>query len=155
MRLSLTRRSEYGVRMVLHLACRPRNERVTAADLAEICDVPRGHVPTIVNILSRAGILQCSPGRGGGCTLARDPDDISMLEVVESLEGSLEISHCLLDSRRCHGKDPECAVHEAWSRGRDAAIASLANTSLLRVVTREQEIAEEQRRRRRPRASVG
>jgi Rrf2 family protein len=92
-------------------------------------------------MLSRAGILSCSPGRYGGCVLARPAEDIYALEIIEVLEGSLEIPHCLLDSRRCHDKDPECAVHYAWKAGRDAAIAALASTSLADVVEREDEIA--------------
>ena len=98
MRLTLTKRGEYGFRLMLYLAGRPPDERVTAAQLAEVCRIPAGNVPTILSMLSRAHILSCSPGRNGGCTLARDPADISTLEIIEALEGQLEISHCLLDS---------------------------------------------------------
>lgn len=143
MRLSLTKRGEYGIRLLLYLADQPPAHRMTASELADVCDIPAGNVPTIVNILSRAGILQCSPGRSGGCALARDAADISALEVVEALEGSLEITHCLLDSRRCHDRDPECAVHHAWSEGRAAALSALAGTSLADAVKREHEIAAE------------
>lgn len=73
--------------------------------------------------------------------MARDPEDISMLEIIESLEGRLEISHCLLDSRRCNDHRPECALHKAWSHGRAAAINALDSTSLADTFRREQEIA--------------
>ena len=122
MRLTLTKRGEYGIRLVILLARQDPEERMTAAQLAEECGIPAGNVPTIVSMLSRAGILSCSPGRYGGCVLARSAEDIFALEIIEVLEGSLEIPHCLLDSRRCHDKDPECAVHHAWNTGRDAAI---------------------------------
>lgn len=141
MKLFLTKRGEYGIRLLLHLAARGADVRMTAADLAEACDVPAGNVPTIVNVLSRAGILLSSPGRGGGCSLARDPSDISMLQIIEALEGSLEISRCLLDARRCHDVDPECAMHHAWSKGRDAVIRSLAETSLEETMVRERELS--------------
>ncbi len=141
MRLTLTKRGEYGFRLMLYLAGRPPDERVTAAQLAEVCRIPAGNVPTIMSMLSRAHILACSPGRNGGCTLARDPADISTLEIIEALEGQLEISHCLLDSRRCHGVDPECAVHHAWSAGRDTAIAALARTSLADAIERGLELS--------------
>jgi Rrf2 family protein len=148
MRLTLTKRGEYGFRIMLYLAGRSRDERVTAAELAEACNIPAGNVPTIMSMLSRARILACSPGRHGGCALARDPEDISTLEIIEALEGELEISHCLLDSRRCHGRDPECAVHHAWSAGRDAAIEALARTSLADAIEREHENAALTKRRR-------
>lgn len=148
MRLTLTKRGEYGVRLVLYLAGQEPDHRMTAAQLAEVCEIPAGNVPTIMSMLSRAGILVCSPGRSGGCTLARPAEDISALEIIEALEGPLEIAYCLLDSRRCHGKDPECAVHHAWSEGRNAAIAALARTSLADAVDREREIAAASPRRR-------
>lgn len=129
-RLTLTKRGEYGFRVMMYLVEQPREHRVTAAQLAEECDIPAGNVPTIMSMLSRARILACTPGRHGGCSLARDPADISALEIIEALEGPLEISYCLLDSRRCHGRDPQCALHHAWSSGRESAITALARTSL-------------------------
>jgi Rrf2 family protein len=152
MHLSLTKRSEYGIRMMMYLAGMPRGERVTAADLALACEIPPGNVPTIMNMLSRSGLLLCTPGRSGGCTLARDPEDISMLEIIESLEGRLEISHCLLDSRRCNDHRPECALHKAWSHGRAAAIHALDSTSLSDTRQREVEIAKIKARSRPARA---
>lgn len=140
MRLTLTKRGEYGVRILLHLATKPPQTRMTAQELATECGIPLGNVPTIVNVMSRGGLLLSSPGRNGGCSLARSADRISTLEVIECLEGSFDISHCLLDSRRCHDQDPECAMHVAWKAGRDAAIGALANTSLAAVADREVEL---------------
>jgi len=141
-RLSLTRRSEYGVRMMLELAQRPSGARMTATELGEICEVPAGNIPTVVSTLSRARLLSCSPGRGGGCLLAKDPAETTMLEVIEALEGSLTPDHCLLDSRRCHDRDPECALHDAWSTGRNAALDALAATTLADAAARERELRE-------------
>ena len=86
-------------------------------------------------------MLACSPGRHGGCRLDRLPEQIFALEIIEALEGPLEIRYCILDSRRCHDQDPECALHDAWTKGRDAAIAALASTSLSDMLVREDEIA--------------
>ncbi|MFN8105884.1 MAG: Rrf2 family transcriptional regulator [Acidimicrobiia bacterium] len=142
MRLSLTRRAEYGVRMMVELALHPTGTRMTATELGEACQVPAGNIPTVVSALSRAHLLMCSPGRGGGCSLAKDPADTSMLEVIEALEGSLTVDHCLLDSRRCHDVDPECALHESWSAGRTAALDALAGASLASAAKRERELRE-------------
>lgn len=143
MRLTLTKRGEYGFRMLLYLAGQEPGHRKTAAELAEACDISPGNVPTIVNALSRAGILNCSPGRRGGCQLARAPEAITTLEIIEALEGSLEIAHCFLDATRCHDRDPFCALHDAWSEGRAAAIAALARTTLADAAAREKEIEAE------------
>lgn len=128
MRLSLTKRGEYAVRMALHLATMPR-QRVTAGDLGAACGIPMGNVPTIVNLLSRAGVLDCTPGRGGGCALGRPPGDISVLEVIEAVEGSLG-TVCVLDAQHCGVTGQECALHAAWASGREAALAALGDLTL-------------------------
>ncbi len=130
MRLSLTRRAEYGVRALIDLAGRPPLERVTAAELASACEIPAGNVPTIVSVMTRAGILDSRPGRNGGCRLARPPEAITMLEIIECLEGSNESAVCILDARRCGVEGHECPLHEAWKDGRSAALAALSGITL-------------------------
>lgn len=140
MHLSLTKQGQYGVQMLIHLASEPEGTRLTAKELAQHCGIPAGNVPTVVNRLSRGGFLDCTPGRNGGCALARSPERISMLDIVNCLEGSLDISHCLLDGHRCAEKASECAVHFAWSEGRQAAIESLKSTTLEAVTARDVEL---------------
>jgi len=138
MRLALTRRCEYGIRLLIQLARMPSGTRMTTAELAEVCEVPPGNVPTIVNILSRAGFLHSSPGRRGGCELAVDPESVSMLDVVRLLEGNIELEHCLLDSRhRCD--EYKCCLCDIWMAGRAQALAALSETSLADAVGWEQE----------------
>lgn len=135
MRLSLSKRGEYAVRMGLHLAGLPPGMRVTAAELGYACRVPQGNVPTVVNLLSRAGVLSCSPGRHGGCELGRPADAISLLEVIEAVEGPLG-AQCLLDGHHCVVKKDECALHRAWVAGREAVLATLGHLSLEDVARR-------------------
>lgn len=141
MQLSLTKQGQYGVRLLIHLATLADGERRTARDLAERCSIPAGNVPTVVNRLSRGGFLDCTPGRNGGCSLARHPSAITLLDVIGCLEGSLDISHCLLDGRRCGDKRTECALHFAWVEGRQAAVDSLSATTLEAAARRELELA--------------
>lgn len=139
MRLNLARRTEYGIRILVALAERP-GETMTAAALAEECSIPHGNVPAILSTLGRADIVATSRGRAGGCTLARAPEDISIMEVVQALEGTVALARCILDSRRCHNGRPLCAVHQVWVAGRDAALDALAQTSLAETVARERKI---------------
>lgn len=91
MRLALTKRSGDATRMLVYLAGLPEGTRLTSAVLAKACGVSAGNVPTLVANLARAGLLESTPGRGGGCTLARPADEITVAEVVAALEGSLEL----------------------------------------------------------------
>lgn len=133
MRLALTRRCEYGIRILIQLARLPQGERMTTAELAQVCEVPAGNVPTIVNILSRSGFVNSSPGRRGGCSLAVDPATVSMYDIALLLEGNLELEHCLLDSRyRCG--EYKCCVCDIWMAGRAQALNALQDTSLADAV---------------------
>lgn len=147
MRLSLTKRGEYAVRMALHLARANGGGRVTAGELGAACDIPMGNVPTVVNLLSRAGVLDCSPGRGGGCMLGRPADEISLLEVIEAVEGPLG-SMCVLDAKRCGLPGRECALHAAWASGREAVLGALGDLSLADAVRAKQPATATRRRRR-------
>jgi Rrf2 family protein len=130
MKLTLARRTQYGIRMLLALAERP-GELLTAAELGDRSGVPAGNIPGVVSALARAGLVASTRGRSGGCKLARPPEQISILEVVDSLGGPLTTPNCILDSRRRHdGDGPFCAVHAVWLAGRDAAVDSLAHMSL-------------------------
>jgi Rrf2 family protein len=135
MRLTLTRRAEYGVRVLLYLAHRPQ-ERFTAVHLAEQCDIPAGNLPTIIATLTRAGIVDARPGRNGGSQLAHDPSQITMLQVVEILEGGSESERCILGTGRC-GEGRECALHQSWKLGRAAALGALAKLTLEQAAQRD------------------
>lgn len=140
MQLSLTKQGEYGVRILLYLATLPPETRITSKEFAAACSIPAGNVPTVVNRLSRGGFLSCTPGRNGGCTLARSAADMTLFEIVAHLEGSLDISHCILDGHRCMDKELECALHFTWVKGSQAALDSLANVTLQAAADREIEL---------------
>ena len=129
MKLSLTKRGDYALRIVKHLAAQDPGYKATAGEFAEQCHIPPGNVPTIVSLLSRAQILECTSGRGGGCVLARQPEDISILEVIEVFEGPLASPRCLLESRLC-SDGGHCVVHQAWSEATTCLTAALASLSV-------------------------
>ncbi|MGD0081742.1 MAG: Rrf2 family transcriptional regulator [Acidimicrobiales bacterium] len=130
MRLTLARRTQYGIRVLLTLADQP-DKLLTAAELAARSGVSAGNIPGVVSALARAGLIASTRGRSGGCKLARSPEQISILEIVGALGGPLTTPNCILDSRRRHdGDGPFCAVHAVWLAGRDAAVDALAQMSL-------------------------
>lgn len=129
MRLKLTKKGEHGIHIMRTLAEMPEGSKLRTADLAEAAEVPPGFVPTIVATLHRAGLLECKPGRSGGCELARAPEEISALEIITALEGPLTDKNCVLDGRRCLDDGP-CELHEAWSTAKDAMVESLDGRTL-------------------------
>lgn len=137
MRLALTKRSGDATRMLVYLAGLPEGTRLTSANLAMACGVSAGNVPTLVANLARAGLLKCTPGRGGGCSLARPASEITVAEVVAALEGSLELDRCSIDERRCDDRPYTCGMHQTWSAAHADFIANLSRLTLAQAAERE------------------
>ncbi|MCP4225611.1 MAG: Rrf2 family transcriptional regulator [Actinomycetia bacterium] len=132
-----TRRTEYGMRAVLHLA-RKDPGRVTAATISADMGIPQGFLHQVLQALQRGGLVGSVSGRHGGYSLSRPPAEISLLEIVEALEGPLDVAGCALRDGPCHWDDA-CAVHDVWSTGRKAFSQSLAESSLADVSRADQQ----------------
>lgn len=129
MRLEVTRKSDLAVRLLLVLA---DGRRRKAAELADELGSTRGFIPQVVSPLARAGWVSSDPGPRGGYALAADPSSISVLDVIEAIEGATRSGMCVLVGRPCAEQDP-CALHVPWSRARDHLLDELAATSIVEL----------------------
>ena len=134
MRLALTKRTGDSIRILMHLASLPAGSRRTSAQLAAASGVSNGNVATLIAAMSRAGILDCARGPGGGCALARDPSHISIAEAVTAIEGTLEAEHCAIDERRCIDREHPCGLHQTWTGVLRAMTDELAGLSLAQAL---------------------
>ncbi|MCY2932067.1 MAG: Rrf2 family transcriptional regulator [Planctomycetota bacterium] len=125
MEISLT--TDYAVRAVLHLAASPG--RVTAGQIARDQNIPRSYVPKVLQALARAGIVAGSSGRGGGVRLCRDPDGLSVLEIVQAMEGPVALNRCLVRPGECP-RDMTCPVHRMWARAQEDLLKTLGDTTV-------------------------
>lgn len=138
MKIVTTRRSDYGIRAMVCLAGSD-DELVTAATIAEEMEIPQGFLHQVLQTLQRSGLVSSTPGRGGGYSLGRPPAEISVLEVLEALEGPLDRGECSLRGGPCRWDDV-CALHEVWSAGRDAFCAELAGSTVAEVAGVDREL---------------
>lgn len=113
MRLNLSKRGDYAVRAVLHLAGAEGQGQVKGAQIAERMDIPPKYLPQVMSALVRAGLVLSTPGARGGYVLARPASDITLLAVVEAAEGEVTARECVLRGGPCHW-DEVCALHEGW-----------------------------------------
>lgn len=104
----------------------------TAADLGLATGIPVGYVPQVMGDLVRAGLVANRRGRHGGYRLARPADEVSLLAIVEAVEGDSRRRTCVLRGGPCR-VDGVCDVHDAFSRAQEALIGSLAEVSLADV----------------------
>ena len=138
MKIVTTRRTDYGIRAAVYLAGQVP-DRVTAGTIAAAMGIPQGFLHQVLQALHRGGLVSSVSGRHGGYALARGPEEISVLEIVESLEGSLDTGECALRGGPCHWQDV-CAVHEVWSAGRAALADSLRSSTLADVSRADQQL---------------
>jgi Rrf2 family iron-sulfur cluster assembly transcriptional regulator len=129
MRLELTKRGDYAVRAMLALARGAGNGLLSARRISEAMDIPVRFLPQVLADLQRAGLVEATAGRSGGYRLAQRADRISLLDVIEAVEGDSRRRSCVLRGGPC-GLDGYCDVHDVFFRGQEALLGTLATTTL-------------------------
>jgi Rrf2 family protein len=129
MRLELTKRGDYAVRAMLALARGSGNGLLSARRIATAMSIPVRFLPQVLTDLQRGGLVEAAPGRAGGYRLARDASTISLLEVIEAVEGDSRRQSCVLRGGPC-GLDGTCDVHEVFFTGQEALRSHFARSML-------------------------
>jgi len=114
--MKLSSRAIYGMRAMLALARNHGQGSTFLKDIVERENLPGTYLEQLMVPLRKAGIVQGVRGARGGYTLSRPPAEISVLEILEALEGPLSLAECPGGSGCC--KKPEgCALQELWEEG--------------------------------------
>lgn len=103
--MHLTRQSDYGVRAVLHLAGIPFGDVIQTREIAAREDIPAKYLPSIIRTLARAGLIRTMRGNQGGVALAKPPEEISLREVIEAIEGPIVLVQCMKGPSHCIHQD--------------------------------------------------
>ena len=109
--LKLTKKADYGLIAMRHLAQRSGLGACSAKDLAEIYGMPHEALAKILQRLTKAGLLVSQYGTNGGYTLARDPRTITAFEVIRAIDGPLFMTSCSTTVHGC-GQSARCTVRE-------------------------------------------
>ena len=122
MRLEVTRRSDLAIRALL--ALRAGADRTKAAELAERVGTTKGFLTQVMNPLVQQGWVRSDPGPTGGYVADFDPAQVSVLAVIEAIEGPVDTGMCVLEDRSC-AEAGTCALHRPWSSARARLLADL------------------------------
>jgi len=101
MGLKLVKANDYAVRAMIYLACLPEGARAMRNEIAEAQKIPSSFMAKILRGLVRARILTSARGVNGGFALARPAAEITVLDIIEAIEGPLSIAACVPDPRGC------------------------------------------------------
>lgn len=124
----LSRRADYATRIVLELAV-AEDQKLTAQQAAKRCGIRLPFLHKAVADLVAAGLLTTQTGPGGGMSLARPAVEITMLQVIEAVEGSVCLNACLVRPGEC-ARDRICPAHTIWGRLQMLVIAELQQANL-------------------------
>jgi Rrf2 family protein len=131
---------EWGVHVCVLLAVLPPDSALPAARLAEYHGVPSAYLAKHLQALARAGVLETVKGPRGGYRLARPPGEISVLDVVEAIDGEEPAFRCTEIRRRGPTAVPAreyripCGIHSAFVRADEAWRAELASATIADLV---------------------
>jgi Rrf2 family protein len=108
----VTRETDYAVRTVLYLAGQD-GRMVSVTEIAHAMHIPKSFLAKLLQRLVRSHVLASSRGAKGGFLLARKPSEISLLTIMEAMQGLAGINVCAVDSKRC-ALSSSCVVHPVW-----------------------------------------
>ena len=130
--MQITRQADYAVRAVYYLTKLGSDSRAATSQIAEEQHIPPSFLAKIISQLSVAGLLHTSRGARGGVSLARDPNEISLLDVVEAIDGPILLNECVADSDGCDFSE-DCPMRPIWCEAQQNLVERLESTSFAEI----------------------
>lgn len=124
-------KADYSLIALKHFAARQREsgEAVSAKEVAETCGIPLPLLSKLLQKLGKMGFLVSEYGTNGGYRLARDPRDISALEVIRAIDGPIVLANCFTEEAYC-GHSDRCTVKRPLKRIHDGILRLLDSVSI-------------------------
>ena len=136
--MRLSKKGDYGVRALIELAHHRGVGPVQRSEIAARQHIPESYLDHLLAQLRRGGFVRSVRGPGGGHVLTRAPDEICLLHVIESLEGSVAPISCLEDGEECSHEFGPCAQRWVWEEIYEETRRRLAAVSLSDLAERAQ-----------------
>ena len=124
-----SRSSEYAFRALTHLATQPAGSYSMVKDIARTEEIPTHFLAKILQQLARKGVLRSSKGPSGGFALRRPPRAVSLLEIIDALEGTASYHQCAVGLAECSDTMP-CPMHDSWKLLRERILNYLAGNTV-------------------------
>ena len=132
--MQLTMSAEYAIRTMLNLASRGENTIVSITKISEAESVPEKFLRNIVRSLVQQGLVMTHRGTSGGLSLVKPPSTITLLDIIEAIEGPISLHKCLIDHQRFCDRTACCSVHRVWQRAQSKMKEELTRHTLAELV---------------------
>jgi len=127
--MQLTRAADYAVRVMIHMAGLPLGTTVRLRTLALAVTVPESFLAKVLQTLTRAGLVVSRRGPDGGFELVPSSMQASLLDVIDAIEGPVQLNSCLGESGCCEHK-AWCPAHTVWAEAQIAMLTVLSRDTL-------------------------
>ena len=139
--MQITRAADYAVRVMVHLASLPPGTRVQKNALVELSEAPQSFLSKVLQRMVARDLITSWRGSGGGFELAGPADQVSVLNVVEAIDGPIHLNLCVPGAGGCE-RSLACAVHPVWVEAREV-LAKVLNKATMAKLARRRRSAQE------------
>jgi len=136
--MKISTKIRYGTRAMLELASHYGEGPIELKEIAKKEDISLKYLEQVINPLRAAGLVKSIRGSKGGYSLAKSPSEICLYDVVETLEGPLNLLECLRDVKVCQ-KVPSCVTRDIWKEVSEAISKIFYSVTLEDMVNRKRE----------------
>jgi len=133
MSLQLTNQADYATRAMYCLAKNGQDRLVPTSEIAQKMNISPMFLSRIISLLSLAGLINTQRGARGGVSLAKDPREISLLDIIAAVDGPVVLRHCHTDSSACDRRE-DCELRPFWDEVNDLLVEKLKSISLYELV---------------------
>jgi Rrf2 family protein len=138
--LKISQKLEYAMRAMIELAVRRADGLVPAREIAEAQQIPLRFLEQQLGALHKAGLVESFRGAGGGCRIARGPEDISVAQIADAIEGQLFPMFCLEPSDHTCFQDSACGLQGFWGDVARAVDRVFSETTVADLVERHRQM---------------
>jgi len=130
--LRLSKKADYALMAMKHLAVRPDAASASAREIAEQYDIPIELMAKVLQRLARRGLVTSHQGTRGGYRLARPASVISVADIIQAIDGPVTVTACSIEAENCD-QYAKCSVRDPLWRIKDRIFAALSTCSLQEV----------------------
>lgn len=134
--MQLTTKARYVIRAMIDLAINSKEGPALVRDIAQRQGMSARYLEQLLLPPKAAGLIRSTRGANGGFTLARSPQEITLREIVQIMEGSISPTECADDPSMCPSSG-SCVTHEIWVKIKHATDSILESTTLQDLVDRQ------------------
>lgn len=133
--MKMSTKGRYGLRVMVELAAQHGQGTVLAENIAENQNISENYIHLLVKQLKEAGLIHATRGRNGGYAISRDPEKITVLDVINAMEGKISVVECTSNTAFCN-RNVTCVTREVWVSVNQAVEKALQSITIAQLVSK-------------------